>query len=645
MIFCAYYLSAQQSLPPGMYTSTNKKAIKHQQEGKIAYESHKDADAEKNFLKAIEEDKNFVEPHIAIAYLYMEQNKNKDAINHFQQAININAKFFPKCFYDIALAQFETGLYDDAAKNLQQFISFERVSPLLKEQAQVYLKSAQFASEALKHPKPFNPVNMGPGVNSADYEYFPSITADGSTFVFTRNYRMKGTAAQEDFFMSKKNKDVWQAAVPLNEINSSGNEGAPSISSDGNYMFYASCAGLYGDYGDPSRKGYGSCDIFFTQKNNGKWTNPVNVGPPINSSNWETQPSFSSDGKTLYFIRGMVSREGVKNQDIYVSQVEDNGKFSVPVRLGNNINTPGREESVYIHPDNQTLYFTSDGHTETMGGLDIYMSKKQADGSWGPAINLGYPINTWNDENSLLVGPSGQVAYFASDREGGYGGLDLYQFELPVDVRPSNITYVKGKVYDAITKQPLQSNVDIFDLDTQQPIAKALPDANGVFLVVLPAQKNYLMNVNQEGYLFYSDNFSLKDKVADYDKPFSVDIPLQPIDTGISIELKNIFFDVDKFDLKPESKTELDKLVSFLTKNKTIKIEIGGHTDSDGNKKANQLLSYNRAKSVYDYAVKAGISALRLTYRGYGDSKPKVPNTTSENKAKNRRTEIKITGK
>ncbi len=638
-------MSAQQYMPPGTYTSTNKKAIKHLEEGKKLYETHKDVDAEKNFLKAIDEDKTFIEPHIAIAYLYMEQGKKKEAVSHFQQVININPRFFPKCFYDIALAQLLSGLYDDAKKNLQQFISIERVSPVLKEQAQAYLKSAEFASVAIKNPKPFKPVNLGAGVNTADYEYFPSITADGLTLVFTRNYRAKGGAAQEDLFVSKKNNGVWQPSIPLTEINSNGNEGAPSISADGNYMFFASCMNMYGDYGDPSRKGFGSCDIFFTQKSNGKWTNPINVGPPINTANWETQPSFSSDGKTLYFIRGIVSREGVKNQDIYVSQVDESGRFSTPVKLGPNVNTPGREESVYIHSDNQTLYFSSDGHPETMGGLDIYMSKKQADGSWGPAINLGYPINTYNDENSLLVDPSGRLAYFASDREGGYGGLDLYQFEMPTDVRPSSIMYVKGTIIDANTKKPLQSNVDIFDLDTQQPITRAFSDANGNFLVVLPAQKNYLMNVNQEGYLFYSDNFSLKNIAIDYDKPFLVNIALQPIDTGISIELKNVFFDVDKFDLKPESKTELDKLVNFLTKNKTIKIEISGHTDSDGNKKANQLLSQNRAKAVYDYVIKASIVANRLSYKGYGDSKPKVPNTTAENKAMNRRTEIKIIGK
>ncbi|MHB8258852.1 MAG: OmpA family protein [Bacteroidia bacterium] len=645
LLLGSYFCVAQKNLPPGTYTSTNKKAIKYLEVGKAAYETHKDADAEKNFLKAIAEDTKFIEPHIALAYLYMEQRKNKDAIYHFQEAININARYFPRCYYDIAIAQLVSGLYEDAKKNLQTFISLERVSPSLKEQAQAYLKSAQFAAEAIKNPKPFKPVNLGAGVNTADYEYFPSITADGLQFVFTRNFRPDGKDAQEDFFMSTKSKNVWQTAVPLTEINSNGNEGAPSISADGNYMFYASCVNMYGDYGDPSRKGFGSCDIFFTQKTNGKWTNPVNVGPPINTANWETQPSFSSDGKTLYFIRGISARDGIKNPDIYMSQIDDNGKFSMPVKLSSNINTPGREQSVFIHPDNQTLYFSSDGHPETMGGLDIYMSKKQPDGSWGAATNLGYPINTFNDENSLLVDPSGKLAYFASDREGGYGALDLYQFELPADVRPSNIVYVKGKVIDAITKQPLQSNVDIFDLETQQPVTHALSNTDGDFLVVLPIEKNFLMNVNQIGYLFYSDNFSLKGIATDFDKPYLLDIELQPIDTGISINLKNIFFDVDKFDLKPESNTELTKLTAFLTQNKGIKIEISGHTDSDGDKKANRTLSTNRAKAVSEYLIKNGIAATRLTYKGYGDTMPKLPNTTPENKAINRRTEIKITGK
>jgi len=635
----------QGNLPPGAYTSTNKKAIKYFEEGKKNYEVRKDAEAEKFLWKAINEDKAFVEPHIALAYLYMEQNKKEGAITHFKAALALNAKFFPRCYYDLALAHLLSGQYEEAQKNLEIFTKLERINPTTKEQALEFLKSAKFAAVAVKNPKPFNPVNLGKGVNSPDYEYFPSITADGNTLIFTRNYRKLGQDAQEDFYVSQKVNNVWQSAMPIDEINSPGNEGAPSISADGQYMFYASCVNMFGNYGDETRKGYGSCDIFFAQQNNGKWTKPMNIGPPINTANWETQPSFSSDGKSLYFIRGIVTREGIKDQDIYMSEIGADGKFGTPVKLGSNINTDGIEESVYIHPDNQTLYFTSDGHTETMGGLDIYLSKRQADGNWGPAVNLGYPINTFNDENSLLVDPSGQIAYFASDREGGVGGLDLYGFELPADVRPTPITFMKGKVFDKNTKAPLDANVEVIDLETQKTVVRSFSNAKGEFLSVLTAGKNYLVNVNREKYLFYSDNFSLKNVQADFNKPFILEIPLQPIDTGVAIELKNIFFDVDKFDLKPESKAECEKLVNFLKTNAKLRIEISGHTDSDGNKKANQVLSQNRAKAVLDYCVNAGIVATRLTFKGYGDSKPKVPNTSAENKAKNRRTEIKIIGK
>jgi len=654
-IFCylitfTYYLPAQQFMPPGTYTSANKKAIKHLEEGKKFYEVHKDADAEKSFSKALSEDPNFVEAMMGLSYIYIDQSKNEEAIQQLKKATQVNPKFFPNNFYDLGELQYYTGHYDEAIQSFQSFNSFQRVGPEIKQKAQHLLECSQFAVEEIKNPKPFKPENMGPAINTANDEYFPTITADNEWFYFTRRIigatTCDGSAnGQEDFYVSKNINNQWSTAVPMRGVNSPCNEGSPSVSADGQNLFFVGCQDQYEMLASTGAKGFGMCDILFSQKiGDNKWTKPVNVGPPVCTNQWESQPSFSSDGKTLYFVRGSRSGTGISGQDIYMSVVGNDGRFSVPVKLGPNINTPGREEAVFIHPDNQTLYFASDGHVG-MGGLDIYMSRRQADGSWGPAINLGYPINTFNNESSLMVSPDGKKAYFHSNKQGGFGGLDLYSFDLPSELAPQNLTFVKGKIYDSKTKQPLQSNVEILDLETQLPISKVFPDVNGNFLAVLPAQKNYLLNVNQEGYLFYSDNFSLKDVIADYNKPYLLDIALQPIDTGISIELKNVFFDVDKFDLKPESKTELDKLVGFLTKNKTIKIEISGHTDSDGNKKANLILSQNRAKAVNDYVVKAGVSAIRLSYKGYGDNKPKVPNTTPENKAKNRRTEIKITGK
>ncbi|MBK6836195.1 MAG: PD40 domain-containing protein [Bacteroidetes bacterium] len=633
---------AQVNMAPGTYTSTNKKAIKQQELGKNNFEFKKDKEAEKNFLKAIELDPTFVEPHMALGYLYADHKQIDKAIEHFKIATEVNPKFFPTNFYDLGGLYLTQGKYTEGRQAYEAFLGFERINPNLREKADKFLANAKFGEEAMKNPKPFDPKNVGEGINSNFYEYFPSITADGNSFLFTRNFRVEGeVGSQEDFYMSEKVKDQWQPAMPIKQINSPGNEGAPSLSVDGQFMFFVLCPDMYGNYGREGRKGLGSCDIFFSQKINGKWSEPVNAGEPINTNNWETQPSFSSDGKTLYFVRGYNTREGIKNQDIYMSQIGFDGKFSAPVKMGPNINTDGKEESVYIHPDNMTLYFSSDGRPG-MGGLDIYMSKRQPTGEWGPAINLGYPINTFGDENSLLVGPSGKIAYFASERQGGYGGLDIYQFELPESFRPEVITYVKGKVYDSLSRKGLDAAFELIDLETQQSVMRSYSAKDGNFLLTLNANHNYALNVSKEGYLFYSNNYSLKGISTDYNNPFIINVPLQPIDTGYVIELKNVFFDVDKFDLKPESKSELNKLAEFLKKNPTIKGELGGHTDNTGDKKKNQLLSQNRAKSVLDYLVTAGIDKTRLSFKGYGDARPKFPNDTPEHKAANRRTEFKV---
>ncbi|MBL7911507.1 MAG: OmpA family protein [Bacteroidia bacterium] len=634
-------------MAPGQYTSTNKKAIKYLEEGKQAYEMKKDDDAEKYFKKALDEDKNFIEAALGLANLYQVTNRHPEAITYFKRAIEINPKFFANSFYFLSLSQLAIGQYQDAKTSLETFLKFERINPNTKESAQKYLANANFGADAVKNPKPFNPVNAGPGINTEYGEYFPAITGDGKQFLFTRGLPREGMPGffNEDFFTSNNVSNVWQTATPITVINSWGNEGAPSLSADGNVMFFASCSDETGDYGSPDRKGYGSCDIFYSQKVNGKWTKPRNAGPAINTANFESQPSFSSDGRELYFVRGILHRGAAKEYDIYVSKISDDGKFTPPVKLGPNVNTTETEESVFIHPDNMTLYFSSAGHPG-MGGLDIFMSKRQPNGEWGKAINLGYPINSFVDDNSLLVNPGGKIAYFASNRTGGYGDLDIYQFDLPEDLRPEKITYVKGKVYNSKTKETLEANFELVDLETQASVTKSYTQKNGEFFVTLTANKNYLVNVNKDGFLFYSDNFSLKGKETDFSKPFLLDIPLDPIDTGSVVELRNVFFDVGKWDLKPESKAELDKLGAFLTKNASLKIELGGHTDSDGIRKSNITLSENRAKAVYNYLITTSkISEARLKYKGYADLKPKVKNDTPENKAKNRRTEFKILSK
>ena len=379
-------------------------------------------------------------------------------------------------------------------------------------------------------------------------------------------------------------------------------------------------------------------------------TCPSNLPGAINTFNWESQPSLSSDGKTLYFVRRVSKRGEPEDSDIFVTTLQDDGQWSTPKRLPNHINSPSQEESVLIHPDGRTLYFASRGHVG-MGGSDLFVTRMDEDGNWSIPENLGYPINTAFDENSLMVSPDGEIAFFASDRDGGYGGLDIYYFVMPEKMRPTRTLYFEGMVYDINTRKPIPGKFQLIDLKTGKEIIYSEADKlTGEFMVSLPTNREYALNVTYPGYAFFSQNFNM---VTDKEnlEAIHMDVPMIPLDDlEHTTVLKNVFFDLNLATLRPESYVELDKLVSFLNENPGIHIEIGGHTDSRGSN--NQVLSESRAKSVFDYVVKKGVSADRMTHKGYGSTKPVYTDAQIEaiksDKEKeaahqeNRRTEYKI---
>jgi outer membrane protein OmpA-like peptidoglycan-associated protein len=386
--------------------------------------------------------------------------------------------------------------------------------------------------------------------------------------------------------------------------------------------------------------GLGRCDIYISQKKGDEWGKPFDLSPPINTSGWESQPSISADGRTLYFVSNR--QGGYGGYDIWKSTLTPKG-WGQPENLGPNINTAFNEQSPFIHADNNTLYFCSNGWPG-MGNQDLFVTRLGDDGKWGKPENLGYPINTHGDETALTLTADGATAYFASNNLKGLGGFDIYTFEMPVKLRPNIVTYVKGTVSDAKTKQPLESAVEILDLQNTQPVYQDYSSADkGDFLATLTAGKNYGLNISKSGYLFYSENFSLVGYQSS--SPFNIHVLLEPIEIGNKVILKNIFFDTNKFDIKPESTSELQKLVDFLLFNPTLRIEISGHTDNVGNDALNQTLSENRAKAVYDYLIANKLDAARLVFKGYGKSQPIAPNDTDDNRSKNRRTEFKIIGK
>jgi outer membrane protein OmpA-like peptidoglycan-associated protein/tetratricopeptide (TPR) repeat protein len=621
--------------------SKNKKALKHFEAGKALYEGRNDEKAIVELKKAIAVDPEFIDPYIMLGDIAQFSQDFKSAAAYFKKAIEINPKYSSTLYYALGTSLMALGEYEDGLTNFKILLQFGRLHPDVEKKAKKNIKNCEFAITAIKNPVPFNPTNLGALVNSDEHEYFPAITADEQMLLFTRNRRNENDpqkSSQEDFYISIKENGVWQKSFNMGPpINTPMNEGAPTLSADGQTLIFTACE-AFGDYG-AGRKGYGSCDIFFSRKSGNNWSKPQNIGAPINTSKWESQPSFSSDGRSLYFVSSRPG--GMGDSDIWMSKLNEDGSWTQPENLGINVNTPDKEESVFIHPDNQTLYFSSNGHPG-MGGLDLYMSKRNPDGTWGPAINLGYPINTNGDENSLLVGASGVMAYFASDREGGYGGLDIYSFELPQEFRPQLVSYMKGKVYDKETKKPLEARFELVDLETGVLVVESFSNpGNGEFIVSLPTNKNYALNAFKNGYLFYSENFSLKESGTAV-KPTNKDVPLQPIKEGETVVLKNVFFETASAELKDESKIELDKLVVFLKRNSSIKIEIGGHTDNVGDKKSNVILSNNRCKSVVDYLLSMKIDSNRLSYKGYGDTVPVADNNTAEGRALNRRTEFKI---
>jgi outer membrane protein OmpA-like peptidoglycan-associated protein len=316
----------------------------------------------------------------------------------------------------------------------------------------------------------------------------------------------------------------------------------------------------------------------------------------------------------------------------------------VPVNLGDTINTAGNEMAPFIHPDGRTLYFSSTGHPG-MGGADLFVSRLSTNNRWLKPENIGYPVNTKLDEINLIINAKGNEAYISAERKNGYGNTDIYRFELPSQSRPASVSYVHGKVYDKNTLNPLSASFELIDMQSDAVVVSSSSDAvTGEFMMSLPVDKDYALNVSCKGYLFYSMNFSLHNE-HDATNPVKLDVPMQPVAVGEKVVLRNIFFDTDKYELLPDSKAELGKLIKFLSKNTAMHIEIGGHTDNEGSDTHNMTLSQNRAKAVYDYLTANGISAEKLTFKGYGENMPIDSNETPAGRANNRRTEFKVISK
>lgn len=593
----------------------------------------------KNYVKALEllneciaEDKRFVDAWLSKAGILSEQKQYAQSVELYRHAIQLDSVYTTTYLLPYSIALAGKGLFPESLEAINRFLQKPNLNERILKAAQYRKRSYEFALQKAAENNDqgfvFTPRNLGDSINTAVSEYFPTLTIDGKQLIYTRRVNN----FNEDFYVSENKNGTWSRSVSVpGDLNTADNEGAQNISQDGKMLVFTGCN---------MDDGEGNCDLYVSYLTKNGWSQRMNMGRTINTEYWESQPSLSPDKRTLYFAARDPS--GLGGSDLFVSYRQPNGQWGNPQNLGAGINTAGDESSPFLHADNQTLYFTSNGHPG-YGGTDLYVMRRQADGSWSTPINLGYPINTIDDEGTLIIAADGVTAYYASDGADSRGGLDLYTFQLPASIRPVKTLWVTGTVFDKNTKAGLPSAVELIDLQTAQRISKVQTDEDGSYLITLPVGKNYAFNVNRKGYLFYSETFALGTPSGD--TTYKIDIPLQPLEVNAKIVLKNIFFGTNQAVLKPESMIELDKVVELLAENPTLRIEIDGHTDATGSAAANMALSNNRAKAVVTYLVSKGVALRRLVAKGFGSTQPVADNNTEAGRAQNRRTELKVLAK
>lgn len=638
IVFSIFLISSSCFSQNENLSTKSNKAINYYNQALDEFNTYNYNLAIEKLSDAIKKDTLFIESYLLKAQIYNTLKDNNGEIENYTKAFQINSECYLPGYYFLAVAQLNSGQYFNAKKNFNRYINYKLSDVNNINRAKKYIDHCDFAIEAILNPVPFTPINLGDSINSKLDEYWPSLSADESYMVFTRliprnpsvtNSVVSFKTHHEDLYLSYKPNTTWRKAKSMgSNINSAGNEGTQSLSVDGKYYFFTAC----------NRKdSYGGCDIYYVEKKGDNWLKPINVGSPVNSKFKESQPAISSDGQTLFFVSNRPGGKG--NLDIWKCIMSDEGYWQKPINLGDSINTPDEEASPFLHPDGETFYFASKGHLG-MGGMDIFISRIK-NNSFSTPVNIGYPINTNNDEQGIHISTSGKFAYFSSNRS-EENGKDIFMFEIYEELKPLPVTYVKGYIADSKTKKRLLAKIELIDLITKETKANIVSDEiNGTYLVCLPTGKDYALNISKRGYLFHSENFSLKN--LNYTiKPFLLNVDLQSIEVGSKAILKNIFFEIDSYDLENKSYIELDKLAIFLISNPQLVIEISGHTDNTGEENYNIQLSEKRAKSVFNYLIANKINSSTILYKGYGSAQPIAENSTKEGRAKNRRTEFKI---
>lgn len=572
--------------------------------------------------KAIHADTSFALAYQQLGDIHRKFNRFRDAESLYRKVLALSPSLTPLTLYGLAESLFFCGRYSDALIFFNKYKASRTLPTESIRKIEKYIGDCKFSIEALKNSKPVKFKNLGAPINSAFDEYLPSLNVDGSRLLFTRR------DTQEDFYESKRLAGgAWSPPALINFGSfSQGNEGAAVISADGEWLYFSAC---------DKRDGMGRCDIYVCFRTIDGWSSPKNLGSPINTGAWESQPSLSADGNTLYFVSNRPG--GVGGYDIWISKKNSKNEWSVPVNAGPEINSVYDEHSPCIHADGKTLYFSSNGWPG-FGKRDLFVTRKRDSVHWDPPQNLGYPINNSGEQSGLFVSADAHLAYFASQATDSIRKMDIYTFQLEKSLAPTPVAYLEGKVYDAITGKDLDAVINI--KENNHSFFNYRSQVKGRYIAALPSSRRFQLIVGSQGYLYHEQQVTWKE--SDTLSKRRLDIKLYPLVKDAELILQNIFFETGSARLTETSSAALEALYIFLQQDDLNRFEISGHTDNTGSSILNNELSTERAKAVAFYLIGRGLDKNKIRYRGYGDSRPVQTNTTAEGRAANRRTSLVV---
>ncbi|MDD3631117.1 MAG: OmpA family protein, partial [Bacteroidales bacterium] len=578
--------------------------------------------------------------YLALIYIYKPDNNFALAEQYLKKVIDACPDEIPEAYFHLGKLAYTTNQKCDAINYFKKFLTYQGDFDTLLTEAKMLMEWSEEICKLINNPVPFNP-KLVKGISSQLDDYLVSLSPDNEIAYYTRktkDYQISGyksePAFQEKFYYSYRIADnVFDNGKEMPyPFNRNENEGGATITGNNKELIYTVCKMV------TSPRQYYNCDLYSSKNIKGYWTDIVPLERVNRPDTWESMPSVTADGRELYFVSNRPG--GVGGYDIYKSFKDENGEWSEPINVGEPINTPGDEKSPFIHTDTRTLYFSSNGRPG-VGGYDIYYVKLNDNNEKPEVKNIGYPINTENDEIGFIVSIDGKYGYFSSNnmKNESMGGMDFYYFSLYNEAKPEEVLLVKGNIKSEDTTKPIKATVQIKSMESKH-ITFIPVDEDGDYVASLLKNEDYLLTIKGEDIVYQSTYVAAKDSITA--PVIKLEMEVQPIEVGKHYRLHNIYFAFNSADILANSQKVLDEFIVFLNDHPTLQIGIEGHTDNVGSDEFNLILSENRAKAVYNYLVNNGIDANRLQYKGFGESSPIATNETEEGRAMNRRTEFVI---